>query len=93
MLANLRESAAGPDGIPGIFCKRLAYWLASNLATVYQQLIHQARISDDWRQAKVIPLFIGKEDKSNPFNYRSKHGTNRLWNANCRNSLNSRRKQ
>ena len=69
MLANLRESAAGPDGIPGIFYKRLAYWLTSPLATVYQQSIYQARIPDDWKQAKVIPLFKGKGDKSNPSNY------------------------
>ena len=70
MLANHRESAAGPDGISGIFYKCLAYWLASSLTTVYQQSIQQARIPDDWRQAKVIPLFKGKGDKSNPSNYR-----------------------
>ena len=70
MLANLREFAAGPNGIPDIFSKHLVYWLASSLAMVYQQLIHQARIPDDWRQAKEIHLFKGKEDKSNPSNYR-----------------------
>ena len=70
MLANLRESAVGPDGIPGIFYKRLAFWLASLLAMVYQLSIRQARITDDWRQAKVIPLFKDKRDKRNPSNYR-----------------------
>ena len=43
MLANLRESAAGPDGI----YKRLAFWLASPLATVYQQSMYQDRIQDN----------------------------------------------
>ena len=62
ILAYLRKSAAGPGGITGIFYKRLAYWLASPLATVYQQEIVQARIPDDWRLAKVIPLFKGKGD-------------------------------
>ena len=70
VLANLRESAARP-GIPDIFYKRLAFWLASPLTTVYQQSIYQIRIPDYWGQAKVISHFKCKGDKSNPSNYRT----------------------
>ena len=69
-LAQLSDSAAGPDGLPAIFFKKLAYWIAVLLTIVYQQLIHQACIPDDWRQAKLIALYKEKGHKADPSSYR-----------------------
>ena len=70
VLYQLRCSAAGPDGLPGIFFKTLAYWLAEPLCTVFQQSVHQGKIPDAWRQAKIIPLYKGKGSKTSPSSYR-----------------------
>ena len=59
-LTQLSDSAAGPDGLPDIFFKKRAYWIAVLLKIVYQQSIHLACIPDDWRQMKVIALYTGK---------------------------------
>ena len=40
VLSQLRDSAAGPDGLPSVFFKRLAYWFAASLTIIYQQLLH-----------------------------------------------------
>jgi hypothetical protein len=69
-LIQLRDSAAGPDGLPAIFFKRLASWLAMPLTVLYQQSIQQAVIPDDWRQAKVVSLYKGKGERSSPSSYR-----------------------
>jgi hypothetical protein len=69
-LARLRKSAAGPDGIPSVFFKSLAYWLAVPLCIVYQQSLHYRCIPDEWRLAKVIALYKGKGDRSLPASYR-----------------------
>ena len=63
-LAQLVDSAAGPDGIPAKFYKKLAHYLAEPLACVYQQLLRQARVPDIWKQAKVIAIYKGKGDKN-----------------------------
>ena len=65
------DSAAEPDGLPAIFLKKLAYWIAVPLTIVYQQSIHQACIPDDWRQAKVIALHKRKGHKADPSSYQS----------------------
>jgi hypothetical protein len=69
-LCCLRPSAAGPGGIPALFYKKLAYWLATPLRIVYQQSMQQASIPDEWRPAKVIPLYKSKGDKTLPSSYR-----------------------
>ena len=69
-LAQLRDSAAGPDGLPALFYRRLAYVIAVSLSIVYQQSLSQGRIPDAWRQAKVIALYKGKGDKMDPSSYR-----------------------
>ena len=69
-LSQLRDSATGPDGLPSVFFKRIAYWLAALLTIIYQQLLHQAHIPDAWRLAKVIPLYKGKGNKSDASCYR-----------------------
>ena len=66
----MRCSASGPDGIPAIFFKRLAYWLANPLAIIYEQSLYQRKIPDSWREARVIPLYKGKGEKNKPSSYR-----------------------
>ena len=65
-----RSSAAGPDGIPGLFYRKLASVLAQPLATVYQQSLHQRAIPDMWRNALAIPLFKSKSSKASASSYR-----------------------
>ena len=64
LLMQQRSSAAGPDGIPGLFYKKLAGVLAQLQATVFQQSLYQRVIHDMWRNALVIPLFKGKDSKT-----------------------------
>jgi hypothetical protein len=70
VLGHLSDSAAGPDDLPAVFLKRLAYWLAVPLSIVYQQSLHQQRIPDEWRTAKVVPLYKGKGSKNDASSYR-----------------------
>jgi hypothetical protein len=65
-LRRLRLLAAGPDGKPALFYKKLAYWLATPLIIVYQQSMQQASIPDERRSAKVIPLYKVKGDQTLP---------------------------
>lgn len=58
-LIETRSSAAGPDDISAVVCKKLAYWLAEPLSTPYQQCMHQNAIPIPWRQAKVGLLYKG----------------------------------
>ena len=48
LLMQQRSSAAGPDGIPGLFYRKLAGVLAQRLATVFQQSIYQRAILGMW---------------------------------------------
>ena len=64
LIMKQRNSAAGPDGIPGIFYKKLASVLAIPLSIIFQQSVQHRKISDIWRQANVMPLYKGKVPKS-----------------------------
>lgn len=70
ILSHLRDSAAGPDGLPAMFFRRLSHWLAVPLSIIYQQSVHQQCLPNEWRLAKVIPLYKGKGDRSDPSAYR-----------------------
>ena len=70
LLMQQCSSAAGPDGIPGFFYRKLAGVLAQPLATVFQQSLYQRAIPDMWRNALVIPLFKGKGSKASASSYR-----------------------
>lgn len=69
-LSHLKDTAAGPDEIPAVFFKRLAYSLGVPLAIVFQHSLHQAVIPDAFRLAKVIPLYKGKGEKNAASSYR-----------------------
>ena len=58
-----RSASAGPDGIPGVFYKRLADVLSLPLTLVFQKSIHQGKIPDMWRIAYIIPMYKGKGNR------------------------------
>ena len=64
LLMLQRSSAAGPDGIPGLFYRKLAGVLAQPLTTVFQHSLYQRAIPDMWQNALVILLFKGKDSKT-----------------------------
>jgi hypothetical protein len=70
ILTNQRSSAAGPDGIPGIFYKRLAHELSYPMTIIFQQSLHQRCIPDMWRKAIVISLYKGKGGRTCASSYR-----------------------
>ena len=72
LLKNLKPNkASGPDNIPAKFHKVTAEQLAPALTCLYQASLHQSKIPDDWRQARVAPLYkTGKSDRSKPAHYR-----------------------
>lgn len=51
------KKSPGPDNIPNAFLKRYAVQVAPLLATIFQKSIDTATLPDDWRVAKVIPVF------------------------------------
>ena len=64
------NSSCGPDGIPNMFLRKAAVGLVSPLTILYSRSILEARIPHMWRVAKVIPIYKGKGDKTDPNSYR-----------------------
>ena len=70
LLKKLKEhKAAGPDEITTKLLKTLASELAPALELLYQATMKQGHIPNDWRHAKVAPIYK-KGDRSFPENYR-----------------------
>ena len=70
LLLQLKQcKSTGPDEIPARFLKEFAHQLAPLLTVLYQASINQGSIPEDWKIAKVTPIFK-KGNKSNPSNYR-----------------------
>ena len=65
------NKASGPDNIPAKFLKETAEELAPALTSLFKASLYQSKIPDDWRHARVSPLYkTGKSDRSKPANYR-----------------------
>ena len=65
------NKSSGPDDIPAKFLKETADELAPALTLLFQASLQQSKIPDDWRHARVSPLYkSGKNDRSAPANYR-----------------------
>ena len=65
------NKASGPDGIPAKFLVETTAELAPALTLLYQASFQQSKIPDDWRHARVAPIYkTGKNDRSKPVNYR-----------------------
>ena len=69
ILSELKPSAAGIDGIPGIFLKKTARYIARPLVILSLQCFFMGKIPNMWRQSIVVPIFK-KGDKNNPSCYR-----------------------
>ena len=69
-LQSLPMAAAGPDGIPAVIYRHMAASLVQPLTHLFQQSLFQGRLPAEWKKAKVIPIFKGKEEKSSPSSYR-----------------------
>ena len=70
IMLEQRSTSAGPDGIPGVFYRKLAGVLALPLTIMFQQSIHLGEMLDIWRIAHIIPIYKGKGDRSCASSYR-----------------------
>src|SRR5207237_4181666 len=62
--------SSGPDGIPPIFYRNLAPFLAVPLASIFNISVGTGRIPQEWSKAKVIPIFKQKGSAACAENYR-----------------------
>jgi len=70
LLSNVNATkAAGPDGIPGRLLKSLAGNIAPYLAILFEKIVLEGSIPNDWKTALVVPI-PKPGDKHNPENYR-----------------------
>jgi hypothetical protein len=64
-----KDSASGPDNIHPRILKELRNNVAYPLAKIYRQSLDSGEVPQDWKKAKVVPIFK-KGTKSDPGNYR-----------------------
>ena len=69
-LKLLPDTAAGPDGIPAMFYKGAANSLARPLSIIFNRSLLQGCVPKDWKLAKVIPLYKGKDCRDASSSYR-----------------------
>lgn len=72
VLCKLNSSfALGPEGLPNLFYKRLAYILSAPLASLFEIFFQSGSIpSDMWKLSKIISIFKNKGLPSSSQNYR-----------------------
>ena len=63
------DKASGPDDLSARVLKECTAEIAQVLACIFSQLLIQATVPDDWRQANVTPIYK-KGEKYDPANYR-----------------------
>lgn len=63
------KKSSGPDNVPNEFLKRYAEWCSRYLGIIYRFSLSTARVPNDWRKAKVIPIHKSG-DINSPSNYR-----------------------
>ena len=49
--------SGGPDGLPPLLFKRLKHCLAGPLAAIFSQLLSEAAVPEEWKQAIITPVF------------------------------------
>ena len=70
LLNNLKiHKASEPDGLSARVLQECSSEIAPILALIYNELLAQGTVSDDWRQVNVAPIFK-KGEKHNAGNYR-----------------------
>jgi ribonucleases P/MRP protein subunit RPP40 len=62
--------AAGPDGLPAFYFKKLAVSLALPLSIIYQVSLARGEVPAMWRNAIVLPIYKRKGDSADAANYR-----------------------
>lgn len=56
-LLNLNtKKSSGPDNVPNAFLKRYAEWCSKFLFVIFNNVLEQAIVPDQWKTAKVIPI-------------------------------------
>ena len=72
LLDNLKPNkASGPDNIQARFLRVTSDQLSPALILIFQASIEQGVVPNDWRHAKVAPLYkSGKSNRSKAVNYR-----------------------
>ena len=71
-LSKLKAIAVrvGLKYIPNIFMRYNTQKFLVPLITIHQRSVFDSHLPDAWSIAKVVPLYIGKGDKTNPNSYR-----------------------
>jgi hypothetical protein len=71
MLIQIKSSTAtGPDELPGILLKELAFSLAPTITRIFNASITQNNFPILWKQANVTAVYKNKGSKTEPGNYR-----------------------
>lgn len=53
------KKSPGPDGIPNLFLKRYAEWVAKYLTIIFQSSINNGFVPKAWKIAKIVPIHKG----------------------------------
>jgi hypothetical protein len=61
-LQKIKSNASGPDSLPGLLIKKMAYILADPLTVIFNRCLSSAYFPIEWKKANVIP--IEKKDGS-----------------------------
>ena len=62
--------SCGSDGIPSVFLKKLHCSFSLPLSLLFQKSYNCGRLSSEWRNANVAPIYKGKGKSSECINYR-----------------------
>ena len=69
-MSTLKDSAAGPDGLPVKFLRELVFVITVPLSIIFGQSYFSKTVPDMRRNAIVIPIYKRKGDRKDPNNYR-----------------------
>lgn len=57
------RKSSDPDGIPNAFFRRYAEWCSKSLYVIYSCSLKTCDVPQDWKLAKVVPIYIKGEKK------------------------------
>ena len=62
--------SCGPDGIPTEALKHLGDWCVRQLTKMFNAIMQSGKMSDEWRESTITPIYKDKGDHTNCSNYR-----------------------
>ena len=62
--------SCGHDGIPSVFLKKLYSSLSLPLSLLFQKSYNSGKLHSEWRNTYVVPIYKGKDKRSECSNYR-----------------------